>query len=373
MALTNEQKEIVVKMRIEGFGYRTIATKIGAGRNQVRDYCRSKKLTGQKHILETSNCEYCKQVFEKKSSTHLYCSDRCRNEKNKIELRNRYTPKVSRCRNCQEIISGNGNKVYCSDDCKEVYNTIAINCVKCNQSFKTTFKNKKYCSTKCMGEHRAEGLGQRIEKDCMQCGKEFITTKKKNGKYCSPECVKEHKRKTHLQFSTELLEAYDGSIVPLEIYKGSDSFIKYKCLKCGYVGEKIARVLLGKHKKGCGSCYGYKGNNSEGIIVIEQFLKRKGIEYQKEYGFKELKMRDTLRYDFALIKDDSVNILIEYDGRQHFEPVERWGGEKELERIKISDRLKNKYAKDNSIPLVRIKYDCEDIESELERNLKGII
>ena len=49
-------------------------------------------------------------------------------------------------------------------------------------------------------------------------------------------------------------------------------------------------------------------------------------------------------------------IEIEFDGIQHFEPIEFFGGQKEFKETQIRDNLKNKYAKDNNIKLLRISY-----------------
>ena len=57
-------------------------------------------------------------------------------------------------------------------------------------------------------------------------------------------------------------------------------------------------------------------------------------------------------------------ILIEYDGRQHFEVVDIWGGEEGLKKIKINDNIKNNYCEKNGIPLLRISH-LEDVDSKL--------
>ena len=38
-------------------------------------------------------------------------------------------------------------------------------------------------------------------------------------------------------------------------------------------------------------------------------------------------------------------ICIEYDGRQHYQPVKDFGGETEFEKIKLRDNIKNEYCK----------------------------
>lgn len=49
-------------------------------------------------------------------------------------------------------------------------------------------------------------------------------------------------------------------------------------------------------------------------------------------------------------------MLIEYNGRQHYEPVESFGGQKEFDRQVESDSAKKWYAKDRKIPLISISY-----------------
>ena len=51
--------------------------------------------------------------------------------------------------------------------------------------------------------------------------------------------------------------------------------------------------------------------------------------------------------------------LIEYDGEQHFIPSSFGGSLSGKERLKIQkeyDNIKNKWCKDNNIPLIRIPY-----------------
>ena len=61
-------------------------------------------------------------------------------------------------------------------------------------------------------------------------------------------------------------------------------------------------------------------------------------------------------------------VCIEYDGIQHFEPIERFGGKEEFSRTKIRDNIKTQYCKDNNIKLIRIPYwDFDNIEMILKK------
>ena len=45
--MTGSQKELVEKMRFLGYGYRSIANRLGLKRDTVRNYCKSKGLDGR--------------------------------------------------------------------------------------------------------------------------------------------------------------------------------------------------------------------------------------------------------------------------------------------------------------------------------------
>jgi hypothetical protein len=58
-------------------------------------------------------------------------------------------------------------------------------------------------------------------------------------------------------------------------------------------------------------------------------------------------------------------MIIEYDGIQHYEPVELFGGIDEFEKTKIKDKIKNEYCLKNNILLYRISYK-DDIINVLD-------
>ena len=71
-----------------------------------------------------------------------------------------------------------------------------------------------------------------------------------------------------------------------------------------------------------------------------------------------------LSYDFYL---PNHNILIEFQGKQHYEPIDRFGGEKHFTTQCIHDERKREYAKTNQINLLEISYlQIKQIESILE-------
>ncbi len=59
-----------------------------------------------------------------------------------------------------------------------------------------------------------------------------------------------------------------------------------------------------------------------------------------------------------------INTGFEYQGIQHFKPIENWGGKTALEKTKARDKLKKKLLEENNIKLVEIFY-YEEITEEL--------
>ena len=104
--------------------------------------------------------------------------------------------------------------------------------------------------------------------------------------------------------------------------------------------------------QGCPKC-----KKSKGEIAIQNYLDVKGIIYEATKTFKSCinpKTGWNLYYDFYL---PQKNILIEFDGYQHYQPYYRDKFNKEtLKMRRYRDKLKDLWAKTNGIKLVRIKY-----------------
>lgn len=83
-----------------------------------------------------------------------------------------------------------------------------------------------------------------------------------------------------------------------------------------------------------------KGKHSTKRLTTVEFIRRA----KKVPGNK---------YDFYLLK---LNILIEYDGMQHFKPIKFWGEDDALRRQQHIDKLKNAIAGNVKIRLIRSKY-----------------
>ena len=88
--------------------------------------------------------------------------------------------------------------------------------------------------------------------------------------------------------------------------------------------------------------------------------------YQREKTFKKCKDKQLLIFDFYLPEH---KILIEFQGQQHYEPIEMWGGKEALKGVQRRDKIKRRFAKSEGFKLIEVKYDVKDVEEYLTSKL----
>lgn len=99
--------------------------------------------------------------------------------------------------------------------------------------------------------------------------------------------------------------------------------------------------------------------SSTGEIKIYDILTDAGLPFEEEYEFPDLVSSSGrhLRFDFAIFNDyGDLDFLIEFQGRQHYVAVSKFGGAKGVHKQKYNDVLKRKYCLENNINLVIIPY-----------------
>lgn len=142
------------------------------------------------------------------------------------------------------------------------------------------------------------------------------------------------------------------------IYDGGKNFVSIICNKHG-----MFRQTPNNHQRGngCPSCNSSKGENR-----IKMILNNLGIDYFTQYTFDGLVDKRKLKCDFYLPNN---NLVIEYNGRQHYEEVKSWGGESGLNEVRRRDELKRIFFKSNQIRLLEIHFSEKDLENLIIRNL----
>ncbi|MCR4720912.1 MAG: hypothetical protein K5655_04220 [Lachnospiraceae bacterium] len=173
---------------------------------------------------------------------------------------------------------------------------------------------------------------------------------------CCPNCG-EHVRKSHDLF-VKLLQVRNPNIEILGTFTNADNVIKCRCKTHNYIWEASGYRLL--NGSSCPKCI-----QSQGEKKIANWLMSHNIDYRVEEKFSECKDEKPLPFDFYL---PSENRCIEYDGVQHFEPIDHFGGQKKFEYTQRHDQIKNEYCENNNIPLLRIPYYA-DINEELTQFL----
>ncbi|MCF0124722.1 MAG: hypothetical protein HUJ68_03020 [Clostridia bacterium] len=164
------------------------------------------------------------------------------------------------------------------------------------------------------------------------------------------------KRKTHEEFISDLGNSINDYDV-LGRYSGADIKIKFRHKKCGTEFYLTPYSFIHKHNKMyCPVCF-YK--KSKGEILISKFLTINKIEFLKEFSFPDLKNR---KFDFYI---PNLDVVIEYDGEQHFRPVDFFGGEEAFIKTKQRDLEKNQYCLKNNLSLYRFPYTTLDSLNEI--------
>ena len=192
----------------------------------------------------------------------------------------------------------------------------------------------------------------------------MIAGKLRNGQGC-PKCgiikVANVSRKTTEEFIRDAKKVhgnrYDYSLAE---YKSKNTKVKIICPKHGMFEQSACAHIKGQN---CPRC-----NLSHGEEKILRWLNNNGYIINKDYftqkKFKELGKRS---YDFYI---PSKNLLIEYNGKQHYMISLYNGSLKKLKEQRHSDWIKRKFAKDKGINLLTIKYtDFNNLENILENKI----
>ena len=123
------------------------------------------------------------------------------------------------------------------------------------------------------------------------------------------------------------------------------------CPCCGGLFYELPARINNGHTTSCGC-----RRQSFGESYIQSILEEMNLEFKSQYTFGDCKYIYALRFDFGILCNGELIGLIEYDGRQHFEPIEYFGGVDEFQKIKERDKIKNTYCSTHNIPLLRLSY-----------------
>ena len=107
-------------------------------------------------------------------------------------------------------------------------------------------------------------------------------------------------------------------------------------------------------------------NASRGEIKIREILEEAGLDFKMEYIFPDLKTNNgrPLRFDFVVFDDDGkIDFLIEYQGKQHYEPSNKFGGKRGFFQQQYNDNQKRRFCALHDLKLIEIPYTEENLVS----------
>lgn len=250
---------------------------------------------------------------------------------------------------------------------------------------------------------------------------------------CCPKCKNSKPKKSHSQFVLDLEKVQPNLIVTSE-YCGDSQEITYKCKIDGYEGKTVAGRLLTKntqctccskrkmHNAQCltqeefesrlnvinpnikvlsqytgwnemvtlqctlhntiylqrgggaldGKCGCSKCVSSKGEKRIADILKSLGVSYKTQFKFEGCRDKNLLPFDFYI---PSLNMCIEYQGEQHYHPVQfgncsMASAISSMNMVQKHDRIKADYCQSKGIKLLAIPYKEFD---NLEKIIKECV
>lgn len=312
-------------------------------------------------LIKGHGCHMCKGV--PRYTTETFTRKMNELDQNVIiigEYKNTNTKIKWKCLECNCINFSTPNTLLTGHGC--------INCRNINTSKRSSKTNEEFIEevTTATNDYLVlseyKSTDNKVKFKHKTCGYEFYMTPHNflsNGNRC-PKCNGGVRKKTTDYFKSEVGELTKGEYSFLDEYQGNNSkstFIHMKCLK--EFQTTPDSFLRGTR---CPYCY----STSTGEKGIENYLTKKNISFVKEKTFDDLRFKRKLRFDFYI---PSLNLCIEYDGRQHFVPIDIWGGKDSLKENQLRDQMKNDYCQRNNINLLRINYKEKDIDSILKERI----
>lgn len=120
-----------------------------------------------------------------------------------------------------------------------------------------------------------------------------------------------------------------------------------------FVEVTFVNINLGDIDEVCNEVSDKIRQNWEGENFICRTLDAIGLDYKRQSPI----IVDGHRYKFDVgLKINGRLCYIEYDGEQHFYPIEYYGGQEGFEQTRKADLIKNNYCYKKNIPLLRIPY-----------------
>lgn len=212
------------------------------------------------------------------------------------------------------------------------------------------------------------------EKVCITCEKHGDFWQSANahlqGQGC-PECAHEEyseSKKTPLadmiaMFNDVHGNTYDYSLINKETYKNFHTPVPIICKEHGVFNQKPTLHAKGM---GCPQCKKSLGENR-----VKRFLDNSHFLYIQQYKILNENLFCQQKKMFVDFYLPQQNVIIEFNGAQHYVSVDYFGGDKTFERQQNRDLALRQYCEEHKIKLIEIPYtEINNIETILKKELK---
>ncbi len=261
---------------------------------------------------------------------------------------NNYISKNSRCPECTQKRMLTEKKALLLQRGKDLQEYIELAGWKWEDNYEQYQHNRTIFKVKCpLGHHQKT------------CQDDFV-----NGTRGCGECANKSrsiKSRLPLHLVKEICENAGFELLT-EKYEGAKNTVHVKCCNC----KKVSYEVFEKVRKGrCESC---NSSKSCGEIAVRNVLLNHPnvVEFVEEFTFgKDYQEADTsfhcigtkyLRYDFMAELRNGKSLFIEFDGLQHFEATEFFGGKESFKKRRYHDLIKSSYCYNNNQHLLRISH-----------------
>lgn len=314
--------------------------KISSGQKKRKD------LTGKKFGYLTIT----KMLYNYNNSNKTYCECKCDCGKTNI-IKNVYNlaNKSSEFTSCGCQRKNIAKKYFYKDITKGRYGRLNV-----INTFWDNDASKEKCECKC------------------DCGNFVICAKSDimSGHTKSCGCLQRERisKSNYKDWTNYISDSGGKAIQPLYQNNKGQWIWEYECPLCHEYFNALPAKVNSNHTTSCG----YKIKSSRERLITN-YLEKNNVYFIPQYKFEDCKDKYVLKFDFALLnkEDNTVNYLIEYDGEQHYKPVELFGGESSYKETVKRDNIKNEYCKKYNIPLLRLKYDLTD--KQIKEKIANII
>lgn len=158
---------------------------------------------------------------------------------------------------------------------------------------------------------------------------------------------------TNEDLELEFRRVYDYHIESSGKTPSNDTFDKIS-----KIDNSVYRHRFGISFGEVAEMYGYEIDNSHrteyAVIKTLNEILGEDAAHQKQFDWLLSTKQYPLRCDAYY---PSYNLIFEYDGEQHTQAVEHWGGEEGLEITQANDHIKNTLIPQHNLKLIRIAYD----------------